>query len=274
MTKKLIAIDLDGTLLRSDQTISEYSLETLKKVKSLGHTIIIATGRPYLMAKDYYQQLELDSPMITFNGALTHLPNQVWEGQLAKTIDRRLVLNLLEQADEFELDFVAAEYKDHFFLTMEQADRIDPSIFGRQELTPDLALSPESITADPLALLAQTRRSDKYQLAKEIKAYFKGQLEVDSWGGPLNILEFSPKGVHKAFALAHLIQELGIQQDDIIAFGDEHNDTEMLAFAGQGYAMKNANPILLEHADQQLPWTNDQDGVARQLEKLFLLKCL
>ena len=56
----------------------------------------------------------------------------------------------------------------------------------------------------------------------------------------------------------------------MIAFGDEHNDTEMLAFAGTGYAMKNASQTLLPYADEQLPLTNDQDGVAHQLLKLFL----
>ena len=56
----------------------------------------------------------------------------------------------------------------------------------------------------------------------------------------------------------------------MIAFGDEHNDTEMLAFAGKGYAMKNANPDLLPYADEQLPLTNDQDGVAKTLQDLFL----
>ena len=57
---------------------------------------------------------------------------------------------------------------------------------------------------------------------------------------------------------------------DLIAFGDEHNDTEMLAFAGKGYAMKNANPELLPYADEQISLTNDQDGVAKTLQDLFL----
>lgn len=271
MTKKLIAIDLDGTLLRSDQTISEYSKETLKKLKAQGHIIIIATGRPYLMAKAYYEELELDSPIITFNGAWTHKPGQDWEGELVKTIDRQLVLDLLQQQDRFDLDFIAAEYQHHFYLTLDQADQIDPKLFGLTQLSEELALTPQRLTQDPLALLVQTSHPDKYQLAKTIKAHYHGAVEVDSWGGPLAILEFAPKGVHKAYALEKLLSRLGRTASDLIAFGDEHNDTEMLSFAGRGYAMKNATPLLLDHADEQLPWTNDEDGVARQLEKLFLL---
>ena len=60
--------------------------------------------------------------------------------------------------------------------------------------------------------------------------------EINSWGGPLNILECAPKGVNKAFALNYLLETYGLDQKDLIAFGDEQNDTDMLAFAGTGYA--------------------------------------
>ena len=58
--------------------------------------------------------------------------------------------------------------------------------------------------------------------------------------------------------------------DDLIAFGDEHNDTEMLELAKTGYAMKNASSVLLPHANEQIEWTNEEDGVARKLQELFL----
>ena len=91
----------------------------------------------------------------------------------------------------------------------------------------------------------QTRHEDKYQLADDIKKDFKEEIEVDSWGGPLNILEFSPKGINKAYALNYLLKAMRKSTDDLIAFGDEHNDTEMLELAKTGYAMKNASSVLL-----------------------------
>ena len=60
------------------------------------------------------------------------------------------------------------------------------------------------------------------------------------------------------------------QASDLIAFGDQLNDKEMLALAGSGYAMQNANPKLLDYADQQIQWTNQEDGVAQKLGELFL----
>ena len=96
------------------------------------------------------------------------------------------------------------------------------------------------------------------------------EIEIDSWGGPLNILEFSPKGVNKAYALKYLLKTMNMDSDDLIAFGDEHNDTEMLSFAGTGYAMKNASDVLLPFADKQTDFTNEEDGVAKELAKIFL----
>ncbi|TWS94041.1 Cof-type HAD-IIB family hydrolase [Streptococcus sp. sy018] len=270
MTKKIIAIDLDGTLLHSDETISTYTVETLKKVEALGHTIIIATGRPYRMALDYYRQLGLKTPMINFNGALVHLPEQAWPHELDIRLDPKYIWQLLDIKEDIELDFLATEYRDKLFINFEHRDQIEPKLFGLKEITDDLELIPNKVTTGPNALLMKTRVADKYALAEQIKEHFNHSLEVDSWGGPLNILEFSPKGVNKAMALQHLLTALNLDKEHLIAFGDEHNDTEMLAFAQTGYAMKNANPILLEFADQQLPWTNNEDGVAKQLEQLFL----
>ena len=116
----------------------------------------------------------------------------------------------------------------------------------------------------------QTRHEDKYQLADDIKKDFKEEIEVDSWGGLLNILEFSPKGINKAYALNYLLKAIRKSTDDLIAFGDEHNDTEMLELAKTGYAMKNASSVLLPHANEQIEWTNEEDGVARKLQELFL----
>ena len=103
-----------------------------------------------------------------------------------------------------------------------------------------------------------------------MKSFYNHELSINTWGGPLNILECTPKGVNKAFSLNYLLNVLNADRTDLIAFGDEHNDTEMLEFAGTGYAMKNASDTLLPFADKQLDLTNDQDGVAHELTRLFL----
>ncbi len=103
-----------------------------------------------------------------------------------------------------------------------------------------------------------------------MKRHYNGKIDVGVWGGPNGILEVVPKGISKASGLNHLLKVLDISLENLIAFGDEHNDIEMFKLAPNAYAMKNASARLTPYASEILPWTNDEDGVARQLEKLFL----
>lgn len=270
MTKKMIALDLDGTLLRSDNTISDYTVETIKKIQSKGHKVVIATGRPYRMALEHYRRLELSTPMISFNGSLTHLPEKKWEWEHSVTIDKQYLLDVLDMQQSIEADFIASEYRKKFYISAQDHNRVNPQLFGVPEITEKMSMDIKKITENPNGILMQTRHQDKYALADEMRKHFNYEIEIDSWGGPLNILEFSPKGINKAYALKYLLKALNISQDNLIAFGDEHNDTEMLSFAGTGYAMKNASDILLPFADKQTEFSNQEDGVAKELEKIFL----
>ena len=143
-------------------------------------------------------------------------------------------------------------------------------MFGVENFRPENQFKSDLVTKGPNCILLQTRADDKYALAEEMTSFYKHQLNINTWGGPLNILECTTKGVHKAFALEYLLNIMNIDRQNLIAFGDEHNDQEMLSFAGRGYAMKNANPALLSFADEQLPLTNEEDGVAHFLQEQFL----
>ena len=79
MTKKMIAVDLDGTLLNSESQLSDFTIETIKKISKKGHQVVIATGRPYRMAKDFYDQLELNQHFLYYTTA------QMTKGQFDKT---------------------------------------------------------------------------------------------------------------------------------------------------------------------------------------------
>ena len=270
MTKKIIAVDLDGTLLNGESKLSDFTKDTIKQISKKGHHVIIATGRPYRMAKDFYHQLELETPMINFNGSLTHLPGKVWEHEKCLTVDKKYLLDMVARKEEIEADFIAGEYRKKFYITAPDHEIADPRLFGVENFHPENQFNSDLVTKDPNCILLQTRASDKYALAEEMSRFYQYQLNINTRGGPLNILECTPKGVHKAFALEYLLKVMNRDKQDLIAFGDEHNDTEMLSFAGKGYAMKNANPALLSFADDQLPLTNEEDGVAHFLRERFL----
>ena len=270
MTKKVIAVDLDGTLLDSNSNLSDFTKENIKKISQKGHKVIITTGRPYRMALKYYKELELNTPMINFNGSLTHIPEKKWDFEKSLTLDKSFLLDMVKRKDEIEADFIAGEYRNKFYITNPNEEIADPKLFGIDAFKPENQFQANLVTENPNAILLQTRAADKYALAEEMNAFYQHELAINSWGGPLNILECAPKGVNKAFALQYLLNVLNVDRKNLIAFGDEQNDTEMLSFAGTGYAMKNANTDLLPYADQQLSLTNDQDGVAHELNKLFL----
>lgn len=269
LDKKIIAIDLDGTTLRSDGvTVSDYTKHIFKQVQDQGHDIIIATGRPYRMAVDIYHQLQLNTPMINFNGAMISIPGEKWPKAQAKHVDKSTVFELIEHQENFGLDFLAAEFRRKFFIN--SFDKANPQIFGIDSFQSYHQMQITKLDNDPNAILLQTNFTDKLALSKQINEHFGNRFNISAWGGENGILEIVPKGVSKASALTHYLDVTGHDASDLIAFGDEHNDVEMLSLAGTGYAMKNASEMLLPHADRQISYTNDEDGVAKTLANLFL----
>ena len=116
MDKKLIAVDLDGTTLNQQSLISDKTKQVFQKAREAGHIISIATGRPYRNSKHYYDQLKMITPMINFNGALCHLPNEKnWSNQYHKTVSRDIALDMLDLKKEFDIKLIAAELLDSVY---------------------------------------------------------------------------------------------------------------------------------------------------------------
>ena len=213
--------------------------------------------------------------LTTYHKVITHPNGFIFKYQLQQLNqeEQQFVLSsikYLKSEDTFEAEFIAGEYKNKFFITQNHLDRVDPSLMGVEQITPDTLIKPELITSDPHSILMQTRATDKYALAEEMRSYFNNELEINTWGGPLNVLETCAKGVTKASALIYLLDIFQLDAKDLIAFGDEHNDVEMLDLAGKAYGMKNCSDTLRPHADQMTEFANFEDGVAKELEKLFL----
>ncbi|MDR2976394.1 MAG: HAD family hydrolase [Streptococcaceae bacterium] len=267
---KIIALDLDGTTLQDDgKTISDFTIETIKKVEALGHTVVITTGRPYRLAIDFYNQLGMQSPMVNFNGALVSVPHDKnWKYTHKRYIPKNFVFDLLRHQQTFDLNFVAAEYRRKFFLNNFQ--NADPAVFGVERFEVYNRLRSDRLTSNPYCVLLSSRAEDRIGQAKILQMHYHNEISVSAWGGPNNILEVVPHGVNKAYGLEKVIKALGYTRDQLIAFGDEFNDVEMFQFAQTGYALKNASERLVGHADEILPWTNNEDGVARKLQELFL----
>lgn len=269
LNKKLIAIDLDGTTLNQDSMITSKTKETLKKAINAGHHVSIATGRPFRMSHQFYQQLELTTPMVNFNGALVHIPNQHWDGERETLINREIAFEILSQKKQLNLDFIAAENRDTFFI--DSFDFFDEKIFASSRPGEKNLLSPKNLTTNPTSLLVRTDKRFAGAVSAELTRQFGSYVDVRTWGGPTAILEIVSKGIQKAKGVQEIANYLSIDQKDVIAFGDEHNDLELLDYAGWGVAMANGTDQLKGIANDVTPLNNQEDGLAVYLEKLLKL---
>ncbi|MBL5008293.1 haloacid dehalogenase [Enterococcus lactis] len=270
LNKKLIAIDLDGTTLNQYSMITSKTKETLKKAINAGHHVSIATGRPFRMSHQFYQQLELTTPMVNFNGALVHIPNQHWDGERETLINREIAFEILSQKKQLNLDFIAAENRDTFFI--DSFDFFDEKIFASSRPGEKNLLSPKNLTTNPTSLLVRTDKRFAEAVSAELTRQFGSYVDVRTWGGPTAILEIVSKGIQKAKGVQEIANYLSIDQQDVIAFGDEHNDLELLDYAGWGVAMANGTDQLKGIANDVTPLSNQEDGLAVYLEKLLKLQ--
>lgn len=267
--KKLIAIDLDGTTLNTQSLISATTEKALKNAMAHGHYVSIVTGRPYRMSGQFYRQLGLATPMVNFNGALVHMPEKQWADELETGIQRDLVFDILAQKKALNLDFVAAENKETFYI--DSLDYFDSAFFA-SEATENNLLTAKNLITDPTSMMVRTSKDQAGLVSDSLMKQYGDYVDVRTWGGPTPILEIVSKGIQKAKGVEQVAKYLDVKRSDIIAFGDEHNDEEMLDYVGWGVAMKNATDQIKSVANDVTEKTNDEDGLADYLERYLDIK--
>lgn len=269
MQRKLIAIDLDGTTLNDKSQISARTKNVLQKAQDAGHVVSIVTGRPYRISGNFYEELGLKTPMINFNGALGHMPNQEWDKEYGYTVRKDITFDLMENHADLGIENVVAEDKLHSWVN--QTNHKVPESLSAffPQATP---LNRQSMQVNPNSMILflnahQNRDAVKARLLER----YGSEVTVNVWGGPDPILEVSPRGVEKAVGVDFLSYLYGIRRSDILAFGDEANDYTILSYAGWGVAMKNGTEIAQSLAKDITTKTNDEDGMADYIEKYLSL---
>lgn len=260
---KLVATDLDGTLLRDDRSISARTRETLARVLASGIKLVLVTARPPRFVQDLARSLDLTGTALCCNGAIVYdiLTDALLEHTPIPSADAiALVRSLRDVAPS-----ITFATESGYTFGQEPAYRalseyaIPVVTYGVQ------VADAEILCSQPVSkLIARhpTRpAADIYPLALGI---IGGRAEVTY--SSERYLEFSAPGVDKARSLARYCQTLGITQAEVIAFGDMPNDAAMLRWAGHGVAVANAHPDALAAA-RSVTATNMDDGVARMLEQ-------
>ncbi|KRN95132.1 Cof-type HAD-IIB family hydrolase [Pediococcus stilesii] len=268
MKQKLITLDLDGTTLNSSSQLSPKTIKTIKNATKAGHIVSIATGRPYRMARDIYDELSLKTPMANFNGALMHVPHQKWDGEYSRTINKAVVYDLLKHKDEYNIQLLAVESKYAFL-----ADHAAPASFDffPHEILEEQILTEKTLRRNPTSITLLVEPHSAQLVKNQLLHHYGEYISVGVWGGPQSVLEIVSKGIQKAKAVAYLANYYNIDRQDIIAFGDEHNDAEMLDYVGRGVAMKNATAQIKNIANDITEYDNAEDGVANYLNDYLKL---
>ena len=265
LSRKLIALDLDGTTLNEASQISERTRQVLQAADAAGHIVTIATGRPNAVSVQYYDALGLSTPMINFNGALVHIPHQHWAGEYERRLPQQAVGEILAMRDRYHIGLVAAEGKNMMLVDTDDPSLLDSMPISVAESRP---LSAASLPAAPTSLMVVIPTQAGVDMAAEIMADFSS-VNVNTWGGPenrdLSVLEIIHAGVEKTTGINYLAERYHIPHEDIMAFGDQFNDLDMLRHAGWGVAMANGTDAVKAVANDVTPLTNEEDGMANYL---------
>ena len=265
---KLIASDLDGTLIGHDFHFRKRTLEALSAARDAGVQLVVVTGRPFRWLDGVLGQLPgYDSYAICSNGAVTY---HVGKGRVVAT--RTLAMHTVLEAHqilerEFPTATFTAETVDTVFLQgdvkVEEGGPLENSelVWGNlaQILSPD---------AQVVKYLVRVEGYDPEDLLPRVAKLVGERVSVTHAvpGDPL--IEMAAPGLNKGAVLADFAAERGIKAHEVAAFGDMPNDLEMLQWAGHGYALESGSPSLRQAVARTCP-AFDQDGVAQIIEKLL-----
>jgi hydroxymethylpyrimidine pyrophosphatase-like HAD family hydrolase len=263
---KLIATDLDGTLVRGDDTVSAYTHRVLDRVRAAGIPVVGATGRgPRLLDLSRRDIPAASYLVMAGGGRVVDLTNGAPVNLFDRRLDGAAVADLIDQLEAAVGQLIVmTEVRDDPYAPL--WGEFDPSWPWPQRVEP---VPRAEALAGPL-VKALVRRQDLpidglLQVCQQIVP--PAVASVTQAG--LGFVEICPPGVDKGTGLAVVAEALGVDRADALVFGDMPNDIPMFTWAGWGkVAVANAHPSLLALADE-VTLTNDQDGVAVWLDQLL-----
>jgi hypothetical protein len=264
MSIKLVAVDLDDSLLDSGRRISPRTKDIIRRAVAQGVTVTMATGRMHCSALPYAQELELDVPLITYNGALIRR-TMSGETLFHRPIDEKVAAEVLTLFKE--QGWYIQIYLDDVLYVKELDSRASyyASVAG-VEAQP-VGESLYTLAGAPTKMLTVVDPEEKNKIADALQKIFGNKLYVTT--SKANYLEFNNPEVNKGLAVAYLAQSLGLSRAEVMAVGDSLNDVDMIEYAGWGVAMGNARAEVKAIA-QSVTSANDADGVAEAIEKYVL----
>lgn len=263
MPIRLIAADIDGTLLNSQHELTPRTKYVLQKAMQQGTQVVIATGRTRSapVPSRLIEELKVNAPGIFLQGLMVH--NVDGSVRYQQHMDVVRAMSIIRFSEENGLHFYSTSGGDlfthpnnPFLATLARYNEPVP-----HEVTSLLDI----LEAHPVNKFVYMEMPEKMDALRELLQPIVGEGESLLRTAP-EFLEFLPAGASKGAALARLIHELEIPREEVMALGDAENDIEMIQLAGIGVAMGNAMEHVKQVADY-ITLTNDEDGLAAAIEK-------
>ncbi len=260
---RLLAFDVDGTLLKSDGRVGQGAIDALRAAQRAGCVVLPASARPPRTTRALVQAIGIAGPTINYNGAVIWHPQEE-RALYHQPIDADLAREVIVAARAVVPEcIVSVEILDRWY-----TDRIDPARPLISE--PDYVGSFEHILKQPVTKI-------DIHTNREALAHIVGVLRTEFWSTKRVAMFFSEIGlvqivhplVDKGIALQRIAGRMKLERDEVMAIGDGPNDTGMIEWAGFGVAMGNADPLLRTLAKASVPSNND-DGLARAIHRYVL----
>ena len=267
MPYKLVALDLDDTLLNAEFKISPRNQEAIRRVVEKGVLVTIATGRMYRSALRYARELEIDLPLILYHGAMIR---EAVSGKMLRysPVPRELAMEILQftAAENYHVNLYI---DDRLFVHAESDESRYYQTIAPIPVEPvgDLGAFLEHQEVEPAKLSIINRDERMEGLEHYLEEKYAGRLTVLQ--SRPHFLEITSTEATKGQALKYLGDMQSIEVKDIVAIGDSYNDIDMLRFAGLGVAMANA-PAAVQDVADFITDSNVEDGVATFLERYIL----
>ncbi|MBF0786334.1 MULTISPECIES: Cof-type HAD-IIB family hydrolase [unclassified Streptococcus] len=264
---KLLALDMDGTLLNSQKQLTEPQIKAIHKAVQSGVKLVLCTGRMLTGVKPYFNQLGLDAEneyVIVNNGCSTHQTSD-WKLIDWAELSPEQIEYLATFLPESSMQLTLFD-EEHYYVLEDEPNQYSHADAKLVYVEPTI-LSMENATNQTRHLFqAMFVGTQEATDAFETKHASTLSENFDVVRSQAVLLEILPAGTNKASALKKLADHLQILPEEIMAIGDANNDIEMLTFAGLSIAMGNANDLVKSLADD-ITDTNDQDGVAKAIYK-------
>jgi Cof subfamily protein (haloacid dehalogenase superfamily) len=277
MKYKMIAMDMDGTLLTTDKVVSRRNKEILKKAADMGIKLVVCTGRIFTSAWVYADLIGTEAPIIASNGAYIR----------EKDRDEVIYMKTLPKEDIFKVVKIVKDYGfyPHLFssdtiftekiiFTSKMYDKQNESLPSQKKvkivITDDLEKTIEENYQIILKIVIVSEM-DEIEKLNKLRNEIASKIDASIVASAANNFEIMSKGISKGNSVKMLGDIYGISPEETICIGDNENDISMIEYAGFGVAMGNATDGLKAAADNVTD-TNDNDGVAKAIEKIVFIK--